>query len=397
MNIAIIIQRYQTGLAGGSELHCRIIAEMLSREHSVTILTTCARDYITWDNFYPAGESTQGKIRIIRFPAARSRDIDAFNRYSEELFLNKERSLEQEMRWIEEQGPLAPALADHIKEHVNSYDIALFYTYLYYPTVLGLEHADRSILIPTFHPEKPASLGIFKNTLPRAKGYIFNTREEMLDFRRYGFLSTDRYIIEGLPVDILIGLSRDSESRGLEDPGFDPEKTAYFLYSGRIDRQKGFYDILEYFRLMTRHGVLRTEKLIITGSGELEGEIDCSNAVFLGFVSDNLKYKLIKNALAVLVPSYMESLSIIALEAFYYGVPVIGRQSCAPVRGHIQKGRAGFLFSDFDSFRQSVVSLLSDRHYRKQMGENARIYVQNRYNSERIKKAYNSLFQSIAT
>ena len=55
MKLAIVVQRYGADINGGAELHARYVAEHLATYAEVRVLTTCARDYLTWRNELPAG------------------------------------------------------------------------------------------------------------------------------------------------------------------------------------------------------------------------------------------------------------------------------------------------------------------------------------------------------
>jgi len=59
MKLAAVIQRYGAEVAGGAEAHCRGLVHALRPAHYVEVLTTCALDYITWKNPYPAGTTTE--------------------------------------------------------------------------------------------------------------------------------------------------------------------------------------------------------------------------------------------------------------------------------------------------------------------------------------------------
>src|SRR5881409_1848078 len=120
MRLACVIHRFGADIAGGSEGHCRLIAEHLAASHDVTILTTCARDHITWANHYPAGESfvgpaspkpgtgdvgpdggRAGRLRVIRFPVARERDMRRFMDLSDLIAADRASAAEQE-DWFRE-------------------------------------------------------------------------------------------------------------------------------------------------------------------------------------------------------------------------------------------------------------------------------------------------------
>jgi len=67
MRLALVVQRYGLGIPGGAEYHCRLVAEHLARHARVTVLTTCASDYLTWANDYPEGEEVLNDVAVRRF------------------------------------------------------------------------------------------------------------------------------------------------------------------------------------------------------------------------------------------------------------------------------------------------------------------------------------------
>ena len=81
--------------------------------HDITVLTTCARDYVTWANAYPPGETRDARVRVIRFPVARRRRVQAFADLSDEVF-DGGASRERQEEWFRENGPTCPALLDHL-------------------------------------------------------------------------------------------------------------------------------------------------------------------------------------------------------------------------------------------------------------------------------------------
>ena len=116
MKLAFVIQRYGAEVLGGSEQLCRLVAERLAAQHDVDVLTTCARDYVTWKNEYPEGADRVKGVTVRRFASARTRDIDAFNTYSNWIF-NNPHTRADEMEWLKQQGPWCPALIDFLRRN----------------------------------------------------------------------------------------------------------------------------------------------------------------------------------------------------------------------------------------------------------------------------------------
>ena len=115
VKLACVVQRYGADIAGGSE---RIAGRWpcdWPRRHDVTVLTTCSRDYVTWANAYPPGE-TRGQRRaraaLHRAPDAQAGSaspISATRSSTAPRRPNASRS------WFAENGPDVPALLDHLR------------------------------------------------------------------------------------------------------------------------------------------------------------------------------------------------------------------------------------------------------------------------------------------
>ena len=89
MRLAVVVQRYGADINGGAELHARYIAEHLARFADVRVFTTCARDYVTWRNTYPAGIEHINGITVERFPVSQERDVVAFGKLSNRVLDRK--------------------------------------------------------------------------------------------------------------------------------------------------------------------------------------------------------------------------------------------------------------------------------------------------------------------
>src|SRR6185436_4674889 len=178
MRIACVVHRFGDDIAGGSEAHCRHVAERLAAHHDVTVLTTCAKDHITWRNEYPAGESRLGSVKIRRFPVTRQRSLHRFHDISEIAFSGTATEAEQQ-QWFRENGPDAPDLIEHLRTHGREYDRILFWAFRYAEVYFGLPLvSERAILVPTAEEDPVIRMDITGPLLDRAAGYVFLTPDE---------------------------------------------------------------------------------------------------------------------------------------------------------------------------------------------------------------------------
>ena len=409
MKIAFVVQRYGTEILGGSEYHCRLIAERLASKHQVEVLTTCARDYITWKNEYPEGPDRVRGVTVRRFANARMRDLAQFNAYSDWIFHNKH-SKHDEMEWLKQQGPWCPALVEYLERHHQSYDILIFFTYLYAPTVLGLKVApSKSLLVPTAHDEPAIHLGIYEDVFASAAGIVWNTDHEkqfVTSHFRVRALVDD---VVGCGVDLPEGNSTETESsEERPDPSISREPLAshiegpanafrrrhrmhgpFLLYGGRIEPGKGCEELLEYFQTFVKEGGDAT--LMLMGV-KLMPLPDDPRVRFAGILPEEERLHALEAATVVVVPSPYESLSLLALEAFAVGTPILANARAEVLVNHCLRSNAGLYYSDRWEFIESLKLLLKDDALRASMGKNGKAYVNQNYRWSIILNKYERLF-----
>jgi glycosyltransferase involved in cell wall biosynthesis len=388
VRIAFIVQRYGTEILGGSEYHCRLIAERMGGRHDVDVLTTCARDYITWANEYSEGSERINGVTVRRFASAHERDIGAFNRYSEWIFHNPH-TLDDEMSWLEQQGPWCPALLDYLAGHWQSYDAVIFFTYLYAPTVLGLHIAhERSILAPTAHNEPAIHLEIYKGMFQRPKAIAFNTEVEKAFLKATFDIRAVAEETVGCGVDLLAGETHTTTPTRRNSLPEGP----FLLYGGRIDAGKGCDQLLDFFAAYKEDGGPAT--LVLMGA-KLMPLPDVPWVRYLGLLSEANRLRALEAARIVVVPSPFESLSLLALEGMAVGNPVLCNAHADVLVDHCRRSNAGLFYSSSEEFIECTHLLLADRLLREQMGTNGKAYVTANYSWSVIMAKYDKLIAAL--
>ena len=132
--IAIINQRYGLEVNGGSELYSRQIAERLKAKYEVEVLTSCAVEYVKWQNYYKEGVEDINGVTVRRFKTVHERIPKVFSALDSEMLSNPNAGEELSDRWIEHMGPYCPELVEYVDEHQDEYEAIIVVTYLFYFT-----------------------------------------------------------------------------------------------------------------------------------------------------------------------------------------------------------------------------------------------------------------------
>jgi glycosyltransferase involved in cell wall biosynthesis len=365
--IAIVVQRYGEDITGGSESLARAVAERLTKEYRVTVLTSCARDYVTWRNELPAGESSFSGVRILRFATTEERDLAAFNAFAEPLYVQPHDE-DAELEFLRRQGPVVPELVAHLAEKKNRYAAILFFTYLYYPTYWGLQAAsERSILIPTAHDEPALRLKSYMRVFAAPRAFVFCSHAEQDLVRSRFSLGGRPCWVAGIGVDASAPIDVEELRIRYDLRG------AYALYAGRIDAGKGCAEMLEYY-IRYRRSVPGGAELVLIGKLAMAMP-RIPGVRYLGFLSETEKLAAMAGARVVICPSRYESLSITLLESLCLGTPALVNARSPVLVDHCRRSNAGLYYESGDEFVEALHLLVKEKGLRHAFGVHGRRYV----------------------
>jgi glycosyltransferase involved in cell wall biosynthesis len=369
VKLACVVQRYGADVAGGSEAHCRALAERLAAHHDVTVLTSTARDYVTWANAFPAGETMENGVRVRRFTVRQTRRLGAFADLSDEVF-DGPTPPERQRAWFAANGPDVPELLEHLRTQGGGYDLVLFWTFRYSPSFFGLPLvADRAVLVPTAEDDRALDLDVLQNFFRLPAGYIFLTPEEAALVEARAAAPLRPATIIGMGLDPAAD-APDGALRQLALPD------RYVLYLGRVDRNKGCHTLLEYFQEYAAGG--GDVALVLAGPAKLRVP-EHPRIRALGYVADDVRHALLCGARALVVPSPYESLSIVLLEAWNRAVPALVNAHCAVLQGQVRRGNGGLYYRTQREFAGALDYLLTHEPERAQLGRQGLAYVNLEY------------------
>ena len=384
MKLAVVVQRYGPSINGGAELHARYIAERLSRHATVEVLTTCAVDYVTWHNELPAGDDQVNGVRVRRFKVKHERDPVTFGRVQDRVF-EERHSIADELDWLDAEGPTSPALVDYLARHAVDYDFCLFFSYRYYHAYHGINAAAaRAVLVPTAERDAAIGLSIFPPVFRSVRAIMYNSPEE-------------RQMIQAVAGNdavpgVVVGVGSDVPSNP-QPARFRSKfnvRGPFAVYVGRLDRNKGCEELFAFFTEYVKTPNTRLS-LVLIGNSLLEIP-QHPRIRHLGFLADGDKFDAMAAADLLIMPSYYESLSMVALEAWALGKPVLANGRCDVLKGQCIRSNAGLYYESAAEFAETLTAIEKQRWLNASLGRNGRQFFRENYDWPVIERKYLDMF-----
>jgi glycosyltransferase involved in cell wall biosynthesis len=274
---------------------------------------------------------------------------------------------------MDEQGPYSPALRDHVLRVADEgrYDALIFFSYRYWTTFRTLRRSRTpALLAPTAEDDGLYRLPLFRPTFEAATQFVFNSVEE-------------RLMLEGalgrpLPGEI-VGVG-SALPTSMDEAAFRKRHGIlgpFLLYVGRIDLNKGCPELFDHF-LRYRQETGSNLSLVLIGRAVLPIPDDPAVRA-IGFVDDAEKWNALSASMALAIPSKLESLSMVTLEAFWAERPVVANAYCAVLRGQCRRSGGGLYYANYDEFRGILETLEADAPLRARMGRAGHAYFEKNY------------------
>lgn len=382
--IAFVTPWFGEEIPGGAEMELRGLATHF-REYGIPIeiLTTCVRDFNSdWNkNYYKEGQYDVLGLSVLRFKV-RKRDVTAFDAVNYKLMNNIKITEEEETVYCNEMVN-SPSLYEYIRENKDEYHSFVFIPYMFGTTYFGCQVCpEKSVIIPCLHDESYAYMNCFKKVFSKVAGMIFHaTPESRLANELYDLSSVNNEVLgEGVYTDISADTERFRSKFNIDEP--------FILYAGRKDKGKNIDELLTFFSEYQKRNA-NDLKLVLIGGGNVTIPNEISDKIIdLGFVEIQDKYDACAAATVLCQPSKNESFSLVIMESWLCGRPVLVNGECAVTKNFAIETNGGLYYQGYFEFEGAVNYLLQQQQTAEAMGRNGKEYVIRQFSWEVIVKKY---------
>ena len=385
--IAFVVHRYGLDINGGAEYHCRVLAEHMTSLYEVEVLTSCAKSYTPWDNFYQPGTEQINRVTVHRFLVEQLRNDNVIEDLSKRMEWG-DQSVEDE--WISQMGPYCPSIIPFLKENADQYEAVIFFTYIYYFTVKGIGlHLKNTILLPTAHDDTTIRLPIYREVFQAPKAILYNSVEERELIVKIFHTQLKRARLTCVGIDI-------PEEKDYRMPQhLKKYKDNYIVYVGRISAGKNFNELNRDFIEYKKRNPSSLKLIVIGKIDDTMTLVYSEDIIYAGFVTEEEKTALLKGAKLLVMPSLYESLSLVILESMAVKRPILVNGKCAVLKGQCIRSNAGLYYMNYFEFEAGLNYILHNQKACSQMGENGLRFVLQNYQWEKVVADIHDLIEEV--
>lgn len=380
---------YGKNIPGGAELELRGLVEHLQAAGvELEVLTTCVKDFSAdWNvNYHAAGITTENGIAVRRFPVTAA-DRNTYEKVNGKLLHKLPLTKKEEDEYFEN-SVRSEAMCSYILENKNSYGLFVYIPYLFGTTYYGIQACpEKSVLIPCLHDESYAYMKNLGSVISRLNGIIFHaTAEAELANKLYDLTAVSQAVLgEGLDTEISGDGDRFREKYKIGTP--------FMLYAGRKNATKNVDTLLRYFSQYKRESG-NSVKLVLLGPGEIVIPGDMKGEILdYGFVSIEDKYDAYSAAAVCCQPSKYESFSLVIMESWLMGRPVLVHEECAVTKCFVQESDGGFYFKSYGEFAEELDYLLQNRQMADRIGSQGGEFVRQNFSWDVIVNVYKKFLE----
>ncbi len=274
-------------------------------------------------------------------------------------------------------------LYNYVRDHAEQYRCCVVVPYLFGTTYrINQIMQGKTIHIPCLHDETFAYFSIFHEMLEEAGGILFNAVEEQALARRLGIGNRNGMVVGvGFSEARAGDASAFRQKHGLGDSPF-------LMYSGRFEPPKNVPLLIDYFQRYKREHPSDL-RLVLIGRGPVQIP-QRPDILDLGFFRPGTMHDALAAATALVQLSVNESFSIVIMEAWQQGRPVIVHSDCAVTRGHVERGGGGWAIGSYEEFENSVTTLLANPAVANERGALGRAYVAREYSWDIVLSRFQS-------
>ncbi|HMP01496.1 MAG TPA: glycosyltransferase [Gemmatales bacterium] len=348
---AIVSPRWGRGFAGGAERSLATIARTLvDLGRSVEVFTTCNEHDHLWRDTLPAGTTQVDGLPVHRYPCDPT-DTEAFQTACAEIRRRSGRvASEVEAAYLAHSlgsEPLVAALCQRRQE----FDAILVGPYLFRLTwQVATAAPEQTLVLPCFHDEPFARLAAFRQTYSRSAALICHSEPELHFMTEHLGLNHPRSYVVGTTLSEKAGTGEAARGQARLD-------SDYLVYCGRWSAEKGADKLTAWMSALHARQPGRV-RLVVMGGGSRVPTAPW--LVNLGFVDEATKRDVLAGARALVQLSPNESLSLVVLECWAEGRPVIVDRASAVLAWQVARSGGGWAVGSAEEFEAAAMACLDE-------------------------------------